>query len=158
MKYLLPHKHWERGFESYSKHECFSPMFILYVDVGLATGCSPIQGVLPTYILTHSRSWALLEEPLKNFPAFHGTERFNTVFTRALHWSVSWAISIQFTPSHPISLGTLRVLPTACKIHNFRIISEWEQASLPISSLQKKEKNLALDLGADGSNIKIDLE
>jgi hypothetical protein len=58
------------------------------------------------YLLTYSRSWALLEEPLivqplKNFPAFHGTQRFNTVFTRALHWYRSWAISIQFTPSHP---------------------------------------------------------
>jgi hypothetical protein len=47
--------------------------------------------------------WALLQEPLivqslKNFPAFHGTRRFNTVFTRALHWSLSWAISIQSTP------------------------------------------------------------
>jgi hypothetical protein len=42
--------------------------------------------LVPTYL----RSWALLGEPpivqpLKNFPAFHGTRRFNTVFTRALH-------------------------------------------------------------------------
>jgi hypothetical protein len=40
--------------------------------------------------LTHSQSWALLEKPqivqlLKNFPAFYGTRRFITVFTRALH-------------------------------------------------------------------------
>jgi hypothetical protein len=28
-------------------------------------------------------------QPLKNIPAFHGTRRFNTVFTRALHWSLS---------------------------------------------------------------------
>jgi hypothetical protein len=32
---------------------------------------------------------------LKNFPAFYGTRRFITVFTRALHWSLSWARSIQ---------------------------------------------------------------
>jgi glutamate/tyrosine decarboxylase-like PLP-dependent enzyme len=32
-------------------------------------------------------------QPLKNFPAFHGTRRFNTVFTRALHWSLSWLSS-----------------------------------------------------------------
>jgi hypothetical protein len=43
---------------------------------------------------THSWSWALLEEPpivqlLKSFPAFYGTRRFITVFTRALHWSLS---------------------------------------------------------------------
>jgi hypothetical protein len=53
-------------------------------------------------ILTYSRSWDLLEEPLigqplKNFPAVHGTRRFNTVFTRAPHWSLPWAISIQST-------------------------------------------------------------
>jgi hypothetical protein len=45
------------------------------------------------YLLTYSWSWALLEEPeilqlLKNFPAFFGTRRFITVFTRALHWSL----------------------------------------------------------------------
>jgi hypothetical protein len=37
---------------------------------------------------------ALLEKPpvvqlLKNFPKFYGTRRFITVFTTALHWSVS---------------------------------------------------------------------
>jgi hypothetical protein len=55
-----------------------------------------------TSLLTYPRSWALLEEPpivqpLKNFPAFYGTRKFNTVFTRALHWSLSWVISIQST-------------------------------------------------------------
>jgi hypothetical protein len=28
-------------------------------------------------------------QPLKNFPAFYGTRRFITMFTRALHWSLS---------------------------------------------------------------------
>jgi hypothetical protein len=65
-----------------------------------------------TYILTYLRSWALLEEPLivqplKNFPAFYETRRFNTVFTRALHWFLSWAIWIQSTPSHPVISGFL---------------------------------------------------
>jgi hypothetical protein len=66
-------------------------------------------------ILTYSRSWALLEEPpivqpLKKFPAFYGTRRFNTEFTRVLHWSLSWAISSQSTPSHPISLRSILIL------------------------------------------------
>jgi hypothetical protein len=65
--------------------------------------------VFHTYILTYLRSWALLEklpilQPLKNFPKFYGTRRFNTVFTRALHWSLSLVRSIQSIPSHPISL------------------------------------------------------
>jgi hypothetical protein len=33
---------------------------------------------------------------------FGATRRFITVFTRALHWSLSWARSIQSIPSHPI--------------------------------------------------------
>jgi hypothetical protein len=44
---------------------------------------------------THSfMELALLEklpivQLLKNFPAFYGTRYFITVFTRALHWSLS---------------------------------------------------------------------
>jgi len=34
---------------------------------------------------------------VKKFPAFYGTQRFLTVFTRASHLSLSWAISIQST-------------------------------------------------------------
>jgi hypothetical protein len=61
------------------------------------------------FLITHSWSWVLLEklpivQPLKNFPAIYGTRSFITVLTRALHWSLSWARSIQFIPSHPISL------------------------------------------------------
>jgi hypothetical protein len=43
-------------------------------------------------ILTHGAEPFLEEpivQPLKNFPAFYGTRRFKTVFTRALHWSLS---------------------------------------------------------------------
>jgi hypothetical protein len=59
--------------------------------------------------LTHSWSWAFLKklptvQPFKDFPAFYGTRRFITAFTRALHWSLFWARSIQSISSHPISL------------------------------------------------------
>jgi hypothetical protein len=64
---------------------------------------------------TYLRSWALLEnppivQPLKNFPAFYGTRTFITVFIRALHWSLSWARSIQPTPSHPFYLRSTLIL------------------------------------------------
>jgi hypothetical protein len=59
-----------------------------------------------------SRNWAQLEKPLKNFPAFYGTRRFNTVFTRALHWSLSWATPIESTPYHPSSLRHILTLST----------------------------------------------
>jgi hypothetical protein len=54
---------------------------------------------------------------LKKFPAFYGTRWFTTVFTRALHWFLSWARSIQSNPSHPnpshpISLRSILILST----------------------------------------------
>jgi hypothetical protein len=33
---------------------------------------------------------------LKKFPAFYRNRRFITVFTRAAHWSLSWAKSIHY--------------------------------------------------------------
>jgi hypothetical protein len=56
-------------------------------------------------VLTYSRSWALLEEapivqPLKNFTAFYGTRRFNTMFTRAL--LDPYSEQYQSNPYHPI--------------------------------------------------------
>jgi hypothetical protein len=65
---------------------------------------------------THHNTWltpwgkVLLEKPpvvqlLKYFPTFCGTRRFITMFTRARHWSLSWARWIQSTPPHPISLN-----------------------------------------------------
>jgi hypothetical protein len=90
-----------------------------------------------TYLLTYSRSWGLLKEPLivhplKNFPAFHGTRRFYTVFTRALRWSLSWAISIQSTPSHPISLRSyILVFPVVFFLLAFLPISYKHSYSPP---------------------------
>jgi hypothetical protein len=65
--------------------------------------------------------WALLQKPsvvqlLKNFPTFYGTRRFNAVFTRALHWSLSWTRSIQSIPPHPTSLRSILTYPLTCGI------------------------------------------
>jgi hypothetical protein len=64
-----------------------------------------------------SWNWALLEKPpvaqlLKNFPAFYGTRKFITVFTWALHRSLSWARSIHSIPPHLISLKSALTLST----------------------------------------------
>jgi hypothetical protein len=72
-------------------------------------------------IITHSWSCALLEkvpivQPFKKFPAFYGTRRFITVFTRAFHWSLSWARSIQSIPSHPNSLRSILILSTHLRL------------------------------------------
>jgi hypothetical protein len=46
--------------------------------------------------VAHSISWASLKkltvtQLVKKFPPFYGTRWFITVFTRARHWSISWA-------------------------------------------------------------------
>jgi hypothetical protein len=38
----------------------------------------------------------IITQLVKKFPAFYGTRSFITVFTRALHWSLSWAKFIYF--------------------------------------------------------------
>jgi hypothetical protein len=70
---------------------------------------APLYTFYAQNYITYLLSWALLEKPpivqlLKNFPAFYGTRRYITVFTRALHWSLSWTRSTQSIRSHPISL------------------------------------------------------
>jgi hypothetical protein len=79
-------------------------------------------GILSTYL----RSWALLEKlsivhPLKNFPAFYGTRRFITVFTRALQWALSWARWMQSIPFHPISLKSILILSTHLHLLHSRL-------------------------------------
>jgi hypothetical protein len=82
--------------------------------------CQPLKfqcknKVLSVTKLKTSCTWALLEKlpivhPLRNLLAFHGTRRLITVFTRVLHWSLSWARSIQSISSHPISLSSILIL------------------------------------------------
>jgi hypothetical protein len=58
-------------------------------------------------------SWVLREkltvaQPV--FSIFYGTRRFITVFTRARHWSPSWARSFQPIPFNPISQRSILIL------------------------------------------------
>jgi hypothetical protein len=49
---------------------------------------------------------------LRKLPAFCGTQRFITVFTRARHWSLFWAWCIQSTLFHLISLRPFWYYPS----------------------------------------------
>jgi hypothetical protein len=74
-----------------------------------------------SHSFSHSWSWTLLNklpivQLLKNFTAFYGTRKFITVFTRALHLSLSWARPIQSIPSHPISLRSILILSTYLRL------------------------------------------
>jgi hypothetical protein len=67
-------------------------------------GCSVLYA-FTSFI--HPWSCALLDKPpvvqlLKNFPTFYGTRRLITVFTRALHWSLLTARSIQSMLSYSL--------------------------------------------------------
>ena len=71
-----------------------------------------IKGFL-TYLHTPWSS-VLLEkltgsQSVKKFPAFYGTRRFITAYTRARHLSLSWARSIQSTPAHPTSWRSILI-------------------------------------------------
>jgi hypothetical protein len=48
----------------------------------------------------------------QKLPSILSNRRFITVFTRALHWSLSWARSIQSILSHLISLRSILILST----------------------------------------------
>jgi hypothetical protein len=65
---------------------------------------------------------------LKNFQAFYGTQTFNTVFTRVLHWSLSWVRFIQFIPPYLISVRSILILST----HLRRGLSFWFSQQYPI--------------------------
>jgi hypothetical protein len=78
-----------------------------------------------SYLVTYKRekhgytspSWeAASLQILRNFPAFCGTGKFISVFTRELHWFLPWARSIQSIPSHPISLRSIAVLSTHLRL------------------------------------------
>jgi hypothetical protein len=43
--------------------------------------------------------WILVLQLVKNFRIFYGKQKFIAVFTRAFHWSLSWARWIQSIPT-----------------------------------------------------------
>jgi hypothetical protein len=49
-------------------------------------------------------------ELLRNIPPYFGTQRFVTMFTRSLPWSLSWVRLIQSIPPHAVSLWSILIL------------------------------------------------
>jgi len=52
----------------------------------------------------------LFPQPAKKFSAFYGSRMFITVFTRARHWSLSWARWVHSIPFHHIFLRSVLIL------------------------------------------------
>jgi hypothetical protein len=73
---------------------------------------------LITHPLTHGTEPFLRSRQLCSYwrTSLHGTWKFITMFTRALHWSICWARSIQAIPSHPISIGSILLLSTHLRL------------------------------------------
>jgi hypothetical protein len=73
----------------------------------------------------------IVTQLVKKSPTFHGTQRFITVFARALLWSLSWARSIQSTPSHTIFLRSSLILSS----HHLGILCNCFPLGFPIKIL-----------------------
>jgi hypothetical protein len=74
-----------------------------------------------THSLTHGaepffRNCQLCNHSRTSQRSMYGTRRFITAFTRALHWSLSWARSIQSIPSNPISVRSILILSTHLRL------------------------------------------
>jgi len=94
--------------------------------------CSPAASfancVMTLYLLTYLFTYLLtpwcrilLEkltglQPVKKFPAFHGTRMFITALTSVRHLSLSWASSIQFIYPHPTSWRSILILSTHLRL------------------------------------------
>jgi hypothetical protein len=52
----------------------------------------------------------IIASPIKKFCTIHGDRCFITVFTKALHWFLSWARSTQSILPRPISLRSILIL------------------------------------------------
>jgi hypothetical protein len=82
-----------------------------------------LQHIVQKYIWAQLTplSWALFEKPpvaqlLKYFPIFYRIWRFITVFTRPIHWSPSWARSIQSIPLDHIFLRSILILSSHLRL------------------------------------------
>jgi hypothetical protein len=88
-----------------------------YINVPMPISQSPQRNTGEIIIRPLSHTADHFEKPpifqlLMNSPAFYGTRRFSSVFTRVLHWPLSCARSIQSIPSHSIPLSSILILST----------------------------------------------
>jgi hypothetical protein len=100
-------------------------------------------------------------------PAFHGTRRFNTEFTRALHLFLSLARPIQSTSPHPTSprsvlilhcVGRMQIFVTATcsecteeKRNAYRLLVRKPEGKGPLGRPRRRwVDNIRMDFGEVG--------
>ena len=95
---LSPKKKWPRFETDHSHHLIPSINLLTYL--------------FTTYTMEHSPSWeANRFSARQEIPAFYGT-----AFTNARHLSLSWAISSQSIPPHPISWRSILILSSHLRL------------------------------------------
>jgi hypothetical protein len=110
-----------RGYEPSGFHKMLGNSWVAVQLAASQEGLSSMQ-----LVITITWIWALqkqpVDQPLKIFSAFCGNRRFIIEFTRARHWSLSWASWVQSTPSPSCLVNILHLhsdLPN--KILTFKI-------------------------------------
>ena len=96
----------------------WSPHYFVYLLICICGAKStPVKSInhkKKIFLLT-PRCRVLLEQltglqPVKKFPAFHGTRRFITALTSVRHLSPSWASPIQSIYPHPTSCRSIQII------------------------------------------------
>jgi hypothetical protein len=110
---------------------------------------------LDPYLLT-PWSRVLLEkltssQLVTKFPAFYGTPRFITAFTRARHMSLFWASSIQSMPSHPTSWRSILILFSCLRLVRPPLWSSGQSFWLQIQRSRVRSLALPDFLSSSGS-------
>jgi len=73
--------------------------------------------VCQTNSMEQITSWEAVTQVVKKFPVVYGTSSFIIMYTRARHWSLSWARWIRSTtPSRPIFLRSIPVLSSHLRL------------------------------------------
>jgi hypothetical protein len=102
MTVFLIHKLWINYSNQWVEAKYFTIFFLLTNQL------TPWSRVLPEKLKC--------PQLLKKFPAFYGTRKFITVYTRARHLSLSWATSTQSAPPHPTSQRSILILSSHLRL------------------------------------------
>jgi hypothetical protein len=76
----------------------------IYVPISVIHKLKLLHGAWP-YLRSHQSLSHLMK-----LPTFYGTRRFITMFTKTIHWSLSWARLIHSIPPQPFSLRSILIL------------------------------------------------
>jgi hypothetical protein len=97
----------------YINHFITSPYDVIVTELAQKLFCLFLLD--PAQFISFLGAKVLLEKLIapqlvSKFPAFYGTRRFKTVFTRVRHWCIPWSTWTQSTSLNPVSLRSILIL------------------------------------------------